>query len=81
MLKKRVSLPGRGKRGATRTLVAFKRGDKAFFIYGFARNDRANISNKELHPLRLLAKDLLSFPASLFAKAIQAGELTEMKGE
>ena len=38
VVKKRVALPGRGKRGGSRTLVAFKQGGKAFFIYGFAKN-------------------------------------------
>jgi hypothetical protein len=40
VVKKRVALPGKGKRGSTRTLVAFRQGDKAFFIYGFAKNER-----------------------------------------
>ena len=79
VLKKRVALPGRGKRGSTRTLVAFKRGDNAFFIYGYAKNERANISDRQLHALRMLAKDLLSYPASLLAKAMQAGELIEIE--
>ncbi|WP_408610395.1 type II toxin-antitoxin system RelE/ParE family toxin [Beggiatoa alba] len=28
--------------------MAYKIKDKAFFIYGFAKNERANISDKEL---------------------------------
>ncbi len=36
--KKRVALAGRGKSGGARTLVAFKSHDKAFFMYGFAKN-------------------------------------------
>ncbi len=42
VVKKRVALPGRGKRGSTRTLVAFRQGNKAFFIYGFAKNEPVN---------------------------------------
>ena len=34
-MKKRVALPGHGKRGSLRTLVAFQLDEKAFFIYGF----------------------------------------------
>lgn len=60
VFKKRVALRGRGKRASARTLVAFKKGDKAFFIYGFAKNERANVSGKELRALRLLAKELLN---------------------
>lgn len=79
VVKKRVALPGRGKRGSTRTLVAFKQGDKAFFIYGFAKNERANVSGKELQALKLLAKELLNYPAQALVKAMQAGELIEIE--
>jgi hypothetical protein len=79
VVKKRVALPGRGKRGSTRTLVAFKQGDKAFFIYGFAKNERANVSGKELQALKRLAKELLNYPAPALAKAMLAGELIEIE--
>ena len=79
VVKKRVALPGRGKRGSTRTLVAFKEGEKAIFIYGFAKNERANVSNKELQALKLLAKELLNYTAPALAKATQAGELIEIE--
>jgi len=79
VVKKRVALPGRGKRGGTRTLVAFKQGEKAFFVYGFAKNERANISDKELKALKLLAKELLNYPAASMTKAIKAGELIEIE--
>ena len=79
VVKKRVALPGRGKRGSSRTLVAFKQGDKAFFIYGFAKNERANISSKELQVLKLLAKELLNYSATALVKATKAGELIEIE--
>jgi len=79
VVKKRVALPGRGKRGSTRTLIAFKQRDKAFFIYGLAKNERANIGDKELRVLKLLAKELLSYSAPALAKAQHAGELIEIK--
>ena len=79
VVKKRVALPGRGKRGSTRTLVAFKQGDKAFFVYGFAKSERANVSDKELRALKLLAKELLDYTAPALAKAMQAGELIEIE--
>jgi hypothetical protein len=79
VVKKRVALPGRGKRGGARTLLAFKQGDKAFFVYGFAKNERVNISDKELKALKLLAKELLNCPAASLTKAIKAGELIEIE--
>ena len=70
VVKKRVALPGHGKRGSARTVVAFKQGDRAFFIYGF---------EKELQALKLLAKELLSYAATSLNKALKAGELIEIE--
>lgn len=81
VLKKRVALPGRGKRGSLRTLVAFKADEKAFFIYGFAKNERDNISQNELKALRLLATELLSYGPASLAKAMMTGELIEVSDD
>jgi hypothetical protein len=76
--KKRVALPGRGKRGGSRTLVVYQQADKAFFVYGFAKNERANISAKQLKALKLLATQLLAYTNPTLTKAINAGELIEV---
>ena len=44
LFKKRIGLKGKGKSGGIRTIIAFKKEDKAFFIYGFAKNEKANIN-------------------------------------
>jgi hypothetical protein len=79
VVKKRVALPGHGKRGGSRTLVAFRQGEMAFFIYGFAKNERANISSKELQALKLLAKELLNYAAPALVKVTKARELIEIE--
>ena len=76
--KKRVGLPGRGKRGGSRTLVVYQQGSKAFFVYGFAKNERANIGVKQLKGLKLLATQLLGYTNPALVKAIKAGELIEV---
>jgi hypothetical protein len=78
VVKKRVALSGRGKRGSLRTLLAFRLEEKAFFIYGFAKNERANITQKELKALKLLAEQLLSYTHAALDKAVRAGELVEV---
>jgi hypothetical protein len=45
--KKRVALPGKGKSGGTRTLIAFRKGEHTFYLHGFRKNERANISKKK----------------------------------
>ncbi|KAA0911282.1 hypothetical protein FQ179_05425 [Pusillimonas sp. ANT_WB101] len=56
--------PGRGplhdeKLQKDGTLVATNKGDRWFFVFGFAKNARANISDSELEALQSLASDLL----------------------
>ena len=38
-----VSTDG-AKRSGLRTLLAFRVGERAFFVFGFAKNERANVS-------------------------------------
>lgn len=78
--KKRVALPGRGRRGGARTLVAFRRGSSAFFIFGYPKNERANITDRELEALQLLAKELLSYSEQQLQAAVRAGELFKVNG-
>ena len=79
--KKRVALPGRGKRGGARTLLAFRRGSSAFFIYGYPKNERANITDRELDALRLLAKELLGYSEHQLVVAVKAGEIIEVSDD
>ena len=78
MVKKRVALPGRGKSSSTRTLVIYQQSNRAFFVYGFAKNERANISAKQLKALKLLATELLGYTTPVIRKAIKDGELIEV---
>jgi hypothetical protein len=79
LIKKRVALSGRGKRGSTRTVIAYRQGDKAFFVFGFAKKAKENITVRELQALRLLARTLLSYSTEALAIAVNAGELIEIK--
>jgi hypothetical protein len=78
VFKKRVALPGRGKSGSARTLLAFKQGHHVFFVYGFAKSARANISQTELKALRRLAEELLGYGDTRIDKALLAKELIEV---
>lgn len=56
--KKRIAIQGQGKSGGVRTLIAYRLNNKAFFMYGFAKNKRANISDKERKALLVIANNL-----------------------
>ena len=78
VFKKRIALPGRGKSGSTRTLLATNRDDRWIFILGFEKNERANISDKERDALRMIAKDLLGLSAEQLQKMVNEGALMEV---
>lgn len=79
--KKRVKLEGRGKRGGARTIIAYKTEEKAFFIVGFAKNEKDNINSKEETALKRFAKELLGYTDEQLKKALAAGELDEITEE
>jgi hypothetical protein len=78
VVKKRVAVGGRGKSGGVRTLVATNKGDRWFFVFGFAKNARANISDPELEALQSLASDLLQLTKSQLKEAVGNGSLQEI---
>lgn len=78
IIKKRVALPGRGKRGSTRTLVATNNANRWFFLFGFEKNERDNISAKELSALKSLAADLLQMGATQLDAAVAVRTLQEI---
>jgi hypothetical protein len=61
ILKKRIALPGRGKSGSARTLIATNRGSRWIFMFGFEKNERENITRAALAAARRLARDYLEF--------------------
>ena len=78
VVKKRVALPGRGKSGGTRTLVATNKGNRWFFVFGFQKNERANITDDDLEGLQEIAKQLLSRTPAQLNLAVQDGSLQEI---
>ena len=81
VVKKRVGLAGRGKRGGARTLVATNRGDRWFFLFGFEKNERDNISDDELQALQDLAADWLKRTAAQLDEAAADGALLEINDD
>jgi hypothetical protein len=76
--KKRVAIGGKGKSSGSRTLLAFRKEDRTFFMYGFAKNQRTNIKDKELKALKRLAKEYLRYETKDLEKAMKAKVLIEV---
>lgn len=80
VLKKRVGVPGRGKSGGARVVLATNMGDRWFFMFGFLKSQRANISSRELEALRELARDLLDLNEKKIDAQTKSGALEEVIG-
>ena len=78
LYKKRVGLANRGKRGGARTLLATNLGNRWFFMFGFEKNDKANITNEEKEVALGLAKELLQMPEAIINARIELKKLEEI---
>lgn len=77
--KKRIRFEGKGKSGSGRTIVCYQKGDIAIYIHGFAKNEKSNLSNKELIAFKEFAKVLLGLSDEKIQIAVKAGDFIEVK--
>jgi hypothetical protein len=78
LIKQRVARKGQGKRGGYRTILAYRSGERAVFLYGFAKNQRDNIEADELEDWREIGIGLLRAGMEAIERAIADDELTEV---
>ena len=78
LIKQRVARSGQGKRGGFRMLIAF-RPDRAIFLFGFAKNERDNIDDKQLTTLREIVASWFAADNKKIAQALKDGLLIEVK--
>jgi hypothetical protein len=78
LIKQRIARPGQGKSGGYRTVIAYRRGDRAVFLYGFAKNERANLDDDELTDWQRIGRGYLGLGDDELEAAVAANELTEV---
>ena len=59
LIKQRIAREGQGRSGGFRALLVYRAGDRSVFVYGFAKNRRANIGPKELRLWQTVAAAFL----------------------
>lgn len=79
--KKRIAIHGRGKSSGIRSLIAFKASDRAFFIFGYAKNEKDNMTYDEEKIVKALAKELLGYSFIQLDKLLLEGKLMEVNDE
>ena len=79
VIKQRVARPGRGKSGGYRTIIIFKRGEIAFFVYGFAKSEQDNLDKQEEEQYKKAAKELLALTETQLERLLENKALVEVK--
>ena len=78
LIKQRVARAGGGRSGGYRTVIAYRASQRSVFLYGFAKNERDNIDDRELDDLKKLARHYLSYTDAQIATAVEHRELREV---
>ncbi len=78
VVKQRVARPGQGRSGGYRTLILYRQAHRAFFVYGFAKNQQANISDEEEAAFRKAARHVLELTDEQIAALIRNGQFSEV---
>jgi hypothetical protein len=78
VIKQRVARKGQGRSGGYRVLIAYRRSNRAVFLYGFAKSERENIDDDELATLQDIAEGWLKANDAKLDRAIVDGFVQEV---
>ena len=78
VIKQRVAREGQGRSGGHRMLIAYRAGERAVFLYGFAKSERENIGPDELQTLREIGAMWLAASDDKIEQALGAIDGTEI---
>ena len=78
VLKQRVARPGKGKSKGYRTIVLFRRGERAVFVYGFSKSARDNIRKDEEQQFKKAASYVLALSDQQIEALMAKGQFSEV---
>lgn len=79
LIKQRVARAGAGRSGGYRVMVFYRAGNRAVFVYGFAKSDRVNLGRDEVATFQAAAKVVLGLSPAQMAAEVAAGRWTEVR--
>ena len=81
VIKQRIARPGQGKSGGYRTIIFFRRGERAVFAYGFAKSDQANLDADEEKEFKQAARHVLHLTEKQIDELLKHGDFVEVNYE
>jgi hypothetical protein len=79
VIKQRVARVGQGKSGGYRTIILYRQEQRAFFVFGFAKSEQANIDDDDEAQFKKMAKELLALSDAQMAMLIERGRFSEVE--
>lgn len=79
VIKQRIARPGEGESGGYRSIILFRSGKNAFFVYGFPKSARDNINKAEEREFKALAKEVFSQSEFSLQALIKRGAFVPVK--
>jgi hypothetical protein len=78
VIKQRIARPGAGRSGGYRSLVLYRKGANAFFVFGFSKNSQGNIRDDEQEQFKRAAKITLALTQEQVRLLIEKGQMEEV---
>jgi len=78
VIKQRIARVGEGKSGGYRSVVLYRKGEKAFFVFGFSKNEQDNIRTDEQDQFKRAAKEVLALSDERIHYLIENGQFEEI---
>jgi hypothetical protein len=79
VIKRRIAREGQGASGGYRSVILYRKGAKAFFVFGFPKSRMDNIGAGELRAFKRLAKEMLALTDRQIEDMKKATSLIEVK--
>jgi hypothetical protein len=79
VIKQRIARPNEGKSGGYRSIILFRKGNRAFFVYGFPKKEREDITDFEERKFKEFAKLAFALSDADLARLIEIGTYQEVK--
>lgn len=78
VIKQRIARPGEGKSKGYRSIILFRKDEKAFFVYGFSKSELGNIREDEEELFKKMAKHVLALTDTQLSGFIANGQFEEV---
>lgn len=81
VIKQRIARAGGGKSGGYRSIILYLIGSRAYFVYGFSKNDKGTLGKDEELYFKKLAKLTLKISDEDISELLENGTYEEVESD